>query len=488
MPAQTVGPVLAVAARSILGATLPEYELAVWHGFNAPLVMSLIALSGGILFYVILARRGRTMGPTPLLSRWDAPRIFDVVNVALIRGAGRLTRVLFPPRMQAQVLLILCAALIAGLLPMLLFGWSRGEASLTPLDPLFVLLWVAGGACAVGAAVQAKFHRLAALILVGGVGLATCLTFAWFSAPDLALTQVAVEVVTLVLILLGLRWLPKRLDMQELHRKTLRARFRRGRDLTVAAVAGLGMAALAFAVLTRVSTGELSPFFLNNALEQAGGRNVVNVMLVDFRGFDTFGEITVVGIVAIIVYALLRRFRPAPESMQLPHSQHSQTLAEQQALAHVHDPLPPGDLKIAAVLVRLLLPVAGLVSVYFLLRGHQEPGGGFVGGLIMATAVIAQYMAGGTIWVESRLRVHPLSWIGFGLLAAAAAGLSAWGLSLPFLTALTMDVHVPLLGDIHLSTVLLFDLGVYLLVVGATLLILVALAHQSLRRARMEPN
>ena len=124
------------------------------------------------------------------------------------------------------------------------------------------------------------------------------------------------------------------------------------------------------------------------------------------------------------------------------------------------------------------------MSVSFLLRGHHAPGGGFVGGLIMATAVIAQYMVGGTIWVESRLRVHPLSWIGLGLLAAAAAGLSAWWLSLPFLTAVSLDLHLPVLGEIHLSTVLLFDLGVYLLVVGATLLILVALAHQSLRRAR----
>src|SRR6185436_6947294 len=166
--------------------------------------------------------------------------IFDVVNVALIRGAGRLTRVLFPPRLQAQVLLILCAALIAGLLPMLLFGWSRGEAALTPLDPLFVLLWVAGGACAVGAAMQAKFHRLAALILVGGVGLATCLTFAWFSAPDLALTQIAVESVTLVLILLGLRWLPKRLDIEAFRRQTRRARVRRVRDLVGAVICGSG--------------------------------------------------------------------------------------------------------------------------------------------------------------------------------------------------------------------------------------------------------
>lgn len=478
-PAQTVGPLLAVAAHSILGSTLPQYELAVWHGFTAPFMMSLVALTGGALFYVALSRRGRVFAPTPILSRWSAARIFDIVNVTLIRGSARLARVLFPSGLQPQLLAIVLVAILAGFLPLLIVGSSVGSAPLTPLDPLFALLWIAGAACAIGAALQAKFHRLAALILVGGVGLVTCLTFAWFSAPDLALTQLAVESVTLVLILLGLRWLPKRLDIEAFRRQTPRARARRARDFVVAVIAGGGFAVLAFAVLTRAPTGELAPFFLRNALEQAGGRNVVNVMLVDFRGFDTFGEITVVGIVAIIVYALLRRFRPAPESMAP-----SQAGAEELALAHINDPLPPGDFKIAAVLVRVLLPLAGVVSLYLLLRGHHAPGGGFVGGLIMATAIIAQYMVGGTIWVESRLRVHPLSWIGLGLLAAAAAGLSAWAFSLPFLTSLTAHVHLPLLGEVHLSSVLLFDLGVYLLVIGATLLILVALAHQSLRRPR----
>ena len=205
LPAQTVGPLLHIAARSILGAALPTYELAVWHGFTLPLMMSLVALSGGVLFYAGLARTGRTMAPTPLLSRWNAARIFDIANVALIRGAGRLTRVLFPSRLQPQLLLILCAALLAGCLPLYLHGLvmrdrRRSRRSIRCLR----LLWLAGGTCAIGAALQAKFHRLAALIMVGGVGLVTCLTFAWFSAPDLALTQIAVEVVTLVLILLGI--------------------------------------------------------------------------------------------------------------------------------------------------------------------------------------------------------------------------------------------------------------------------------------------
>src|SRR5690606_25895661 len=136
---------------------------------------------------------------------------------------------------------------------------------------------------------QAKFHRLAALILVGGVGLVTCLTFAWFSAPDLALTQIAVEVVTTVLILLGLRWLPRRLELPDLRRETLWAKGRRVRDAVVAILAGSGFAALAYAVLTRPSTAELAPFYIRNALEVSEGRNVVNVILVDFRGFDTMG-------------------------------------------------------------------------------------------------------------------------------------------------------------------------------------------------------
>jgi multicomponent K+:H+ antiporter subunit A len=392
---------------------------------------------------------------------------------------------LFPPGLQSQLVLIVCAAILAGSLPLLLAGWSRGEAPLSALDPLFAVLWLGGAACSIGAALQAKFHRLAALIMVGGVGLVTCLTFAWFSAPDLALTQITVEVVTLVLILLGLRWLPRRLELDDPRRRERRARARRARDLSLAVIAGAGLSALTYAVLTRSADGNLAPFFLVNSLEQGGGLNVVNVMLVDFRGFDTFGEITVVGIVAITVYALLRRFRPAPESMESLTAP-PRAGAEETALAHVDDPLPLGDLKIPAVLVRLLLPIVGAVSVYFLLRGHNAPGGGFVGGLIMATGVIVQYMVGGTIWVEWRLKVHPLAMIGAGLLAAAAAGVSSWALSLPFLTPLDIHFQVPWLGDIHLSGVLLFDLGVYLLVVGATLLILVALAHQSLRRPRKD--
>src|SRR5690606_24644222 len=122
---------------------------------------------------------------------------------------------------------------------------------------------------------------------------------------DLALTQIVVEIVTTTLFLLGLRWLPMRI--QEIPtRVTLRDRARRGRDLLLAIGAGSALAALSYAMLTRPAPHSISSFMLSRSLPEGGGSNVVNVMLVDFRAFDTIGEITVLGAVALTVFALLR--------------------------------------------------------------------------------------------------------------------------------------------------------------------------------------
>jgi multicomponent K+:H+ antiporter subunit A len=476
LPANTVGPLLATAGEAILGPDLPEYTLAVWHGITPALLMSLVALVGGIALYSWLVWSGRTLVPAPLLSRLDSRRIFDAVNVAATRAAARGARWLYSRRLQTQLALIVGSACVAASLPLAGGGWLRISVPLTPLDPMFVVLWAVGAALAIGAAWQAKYHRLAALIMVGGAGLVVCLTFAWLSAPDLALTQIAVEVVTMVLFLLGLRWLPRRLESDDVGRRSARAHARRVRDGMLAAVSGIGLATLAFAVMTEAPAGLLAPYFFDNALDPAGGRNV------DFRGFDTLGEITVVACVAITVYALLRRFRPAPESMRVPSAQALET--ERGIRARQYHALPRGYMRIPAIFVRLLLPMAALVSIYFLLRGHNAPGGGFVGGLVMATAVIIQYMVSGTIWVETRLRIHPQVWVAAGLLAAVVAGLGAWLASRPFLASLAADLHVPLIGAVHVSSVLVFDLGVYMLVVGAAMLMLISLAHQSLRSPR----
>jgi multicomponent K+:H+ antiporter subunit A len=482
LPGRTVGPVLHLATRSILGDELmPTYSLAVWHGLNTPLLMSAMAFLGGVVIHVVLTRRGHPIGVlTPLFRRFDGKRAFAVARVSLVRLSTQLVRIMSSTRLQTQMALIVLAVIISALVAT---GEQLGvdiTAQLAQVDPAFALVWLVGGACAIGAAFQAKFHRLAALIMVGCAGLVTSLTFAWFSAPDLALTQVSVEVVTTVLLLLGLRWMPKRLPMDLPNRNSMRARARRARDATLAVLAGLGMAMLAYAVLTRPAADGIREFIVENALPMAGGQNIVNVILVDFRGFDTFGEITVLGIVALTIYKLLRRFRPAPEVMTTSTEKRDPGRIP----ADPRDPVPKGPLLVPAVLGRLLLPMACVVSVFFLLRGHNAPGGGFVGGLVMATGFIAQYLVNGTLWVESRMRIHPQYWIGGGLLCAAGAGMLAWAASRPYLSALVWEPTLPLVGKLHLSSVLIFDLGVYLLVIGTTTLMLIALAHQSLRSQR----
>lgn len=491
-PAQMVGPLLAAAAQPVVGGTLPEYSLAIWHGLNAPMIMSLIAMSGGIVLYLLLRAplvRGDFAYP-PLIGRFNGKRLFERSLVSMMRLARRLERRISTQRLQTQLFLLVLVAVLAGLIPMLYSSLSWGDRPKIPGSIVFVTLWLLAIACALGAAWQAKYHRLAALTMVSVCGLMTCVTFVWFSAPDLALTQLVVEVVTTVLILLGLRWLPRRIeDVSPLPSSLPKARARRLRDLLLSIAVGLGMAVLSYAMLTRQTPNDISSFYLSRALPEGGGSNVVNVMLVDFRGFDTLGEITVLVAVALTVFALLRRFRPPKESMQLP--------AQQRLLAPdvVTDLVNPrhasdtalGFMMVPAVLVRLLLPIALVVSFYLFMRGHNLPGGGFVAGLVMSVAFILQYMVAGTQWVEAQMSLRPLRWMGTGLLFATLTGLGALAFGYPFLTTHTLHLDLPLLGDIHIASALFFDIGVYAVVVGSTLLILTALAHQSVR-AQVKPQ
>ena len=483
LPSATVGPFLDLAVRSVLGGATPHYSLAVWHGFNPPLLMSVIALLGGAaLYFALQPRLLRGAEGPPLIRRLEGRRVFERVMVFLSwRAARSVERVLGTRRLQPQLRLVVCVAVLAAGLAV----WRRGlgPPDLVPqdVDPVLALVWAVGAACALAAAWRAEFHRLAALVLLGGVGLVVCVTFVWFSAPDLALTQLLVEIVTTVLLLLGLRWLPQRSGAREPWAATRR---RRLLDLGVAAAAGAGAAALAFAVMIRTPPDLLARHFLERAYTEGGGTNVVNVMLVDFRGFDTLGEITVLGAVALTVYALLRRFRPAPESVEVP---------EQQAVQGAYDAARPdrrvGDtasdwLLVPSVIARLLFPVIGLVAVYLLLRGHDLPGGGFAAGLTASIAIILQYMIGGIEWTENHLRVRPLRWMGAGLLLAGGTGLAAWLFGRPFLTSYFAYLDLPVVGEVPTASALLFDIGVFALVVGATVLMLIAIAHQSIRGRR----
>lgn len=266
-----------------------------------------------------------------------------------------------------------------------------------------------------------------------------------------------------------------------------RARLRRRIDLTIAIVAGVGMALIAYAMMTRPLPDTVSREFVTRAYPEGGGTNVVNVILVDFRSFDTLGEITVLAIVALTIFALLRRFRPAVESVRTPEQQRRQN-----AYDEAHDERAVGDtlrdyLLVPRVIMQWLFPVILALALYLFVRGHDMPGGGFAAGITLSIGLILQYMGLGTRKVENRLRIRPILWIGLGLFMAVAVGAGAWLFDYPFLTSWFRYADLPIFGKVPMASALLFDLGVFLLVVGATALILVALGHQSIRKPRALP-
>src|SRR5690606_20239917 len=166
----------------------PDYSLAVWHGFNLPLIMSFLALAGGIILHRVLrSRQYARPGVTPFIYRVDGRRGFETLLEAVDIAAAFILDWTRSPRLQPQLFIIVLVTLAVATLPLLEGPWMHAEV-FTALDPAFALVWVAGAACAVGAAASAKYHRPAALMLTGGAGLCTVITFAWLSAPDLALT------------------------------------------------------------------------------------------------------------------------------------------------------------------------------------------------------------------------------------------------------------------------------------------------------------
>ncbi|RMX08044.1 monovalent cation/H+ antiporter subunit A [Corticibacter populi] len=491
-PNLVVGPVLALAATPVVGGELPYYSLAIWHGINKPLIMSVLAMGLGSLIFFVIARfiRGRNYFVDYAFT-WTltGKRIFEYLLASLTLFSRFLRVLLTTRRLQWQMFWLVIATFGAVAVPLWYGGLNIGDRPTQTLSPAFAILWLIGGICAIAAAWQAKFHRLAAMVMLGATGLCVCITFLWFSAPDLGLTQLAVEIVTTILLLLGLRWLPQRDKSIRLPSWSMdhsMAQARRARDLIIAVVAGVGITLLSIAMLSRPFPQSTSTFFLERAYTEGGGTNVVNVMLVDFRAFDTFGEIVVLGIVALTVYALLRRFRPARETMDLPMQQR---VLPKDLITDLFNPRQAKDtaigyLTVPAVLVRLLLPITTLVAIYLFMRGHNEPGGGFVAGLVFSLGLLLQYIVSGTQWVEANLALYPRRWIGFGLICAIATGAGSMYLGYPFMTTHTAHFTLPYLGEIHVASAMFFDLGVFTVVVGSTLLILTALAHQSVRGHR----
>ncbi len=453
-----VTPFVDAVAAAITGGH-PHAHLSLWHGFTPALYISVAAILGGALLLALhrpLATGWRRAGPP------YAKAIFDAVVGAATRGARGVTDGLHDGAMTRYAAILTLATLGAGAI-----AWSNGEAGppTRALLPVSLLPAIAVALLVVSTATLVVLHRrrLVALVLLGVVGLVVAIGFIYFSAPDLAMTQLSVEVVTIILLLLALNFLPQEDPPED-------SMSRKIRDGVIAGLGGLGVAVVAFAMLTRdFALPAISEYHIANAYKGAGGSNIVNVILVDFRGFDTFGEIIVLGIAALVIFALTEQVLRGPGADWLANWKGARREAGDR------HPL------LMVIATRVMMPMALMVGVYVFLRGHNEPGGGFIAGLVVAIALLMQYMASGFAWAEERRRLPYHTVIGLGVLISILTGLGAWFNGMPFLTSAFGYVEIPPLEEFELATAMLFDLGVFLTVLGAVMLALASLSSVARR-------
>ncbi len=461
-PALIAGPLVDAVAGAVTNGAAPHVHLSLWHGFKPALFMSVIAIAVGALALMMHGRLQRLFDAVRLPP---AKALFD----AGVAGAAALSRrgvnAVQNGSLQRAMAALISTAVVVGFAGFLGAGYEPGGRPGVPASAAAVVGWIA---LVTATALVVLFHRAryVSLIYIGIVGLIISLAFAHLSAPDLALTQISVEVVTILLMLLALNLLPKTTPPES-------RPWRRARDGLVACAAGLGVGGAAWAVMTR-PLDSISGYFWDNAYSGGGGTNVVNVILVDFRGFDTFGEIIVLGIAALGIFSLLETVGTGASGRRVAAWKPDTVRSPE------HHPM------MLVVATRLLLPLAVAVGLYIFLRGHNQPGGGFIAGLVISIAILMQYMASGYSFADQRLRADHHTLIGAGVLTAAATGLGSLLFGVPFLTSAFDYFHLPLIGEFELATAMLFDIGVALTVIGAVMLALAQLSRVA-QSAEKEP-
>lgn len=444
--------VVTAAANAVTGADLHPH-LKIWHGVTPALWMSVLAVIGGA---VLLSQHGVLEKIWNALLRPEAKAIFDRLVAGIVSASRAVTEVSHNGAISRYLAIFTVTSVAFGWIAYSSSGLSAPTRELLPVPPVIAVGWIMLIAATISV-VTMHHHRFRALVLIGIIGLSISAGFAYLSAPDLALTQISVETVTIMLLLLALHFMPKSTPKESSTGLKLR-------DGLIALGAGGGVAALAYAFLMR-DIETISEYHLANSYEGGGGTNVVNVILVDFRGYDTFGEIIVLGIAGLVIYAMMHALLDGPAGRRLRKADFSNDISRDR------HPL------MMVVVTRVLMPIAVVVGLYIFLRGHNEPGGGFVAGLVIAIALLMQYMASGFAWTQERKRIEYHTMIGLGVVIAGLTGVGAWLAGKPFLTSAYTYIHLPPIEEFELATAMLFDLGVFLTVLGAVMLMLYSLSR-----------
>jgi multicomponent Na+:H+ antiporter subunit A len=448
-----VSEAVVAGARALDGRT-PPYRLALWHGFNQALALSAAAVTLGYLLW----RARRRVGA--LQQRYRFPiagaRIHDAGVGYLIYFADWITGRLQSGSLPVYLMIILGTAVaVPGAILLSTTTFPTGLLLVDrPMQLAVAFIMIAATVVAVRSA-----RRMVAVVAVGFVGYGVAFLFVIHGAPDLALTQLLIETLLLVLFVLVLRHLPSTFPTQ-------------GGDIwrlprTVLAVRSASSpATLALVAASARLDASLSNELLTRALPEGDGRNVVNVILVDFRAFDTFGEIVVLTVAALGVIGLVRAAQRDREGTWIRSTARRSSIR----------PSPILDGAVLALFHTVLM-----FSLVLLVVGHDRPGGGFIGGLVGGAAFILVYLAGGDPRVRRAEPLYPEALLGAGMTLAAGHRRRRLAGGGDFLEAMTLYYDLPIIGTIKLSSVFLFDVGVYLVVVGLVIALLRSLGREEVR-------
>ncbi|MFD1715710.1 Na+/H+ antiporter subunit A [Amnibacterium flavum] len=479
---------LAPAAAELPAESEETYHLALWHGLEPALFISAGTIVLGLVVFAWRRRTEAGRGSEPH-RRTLAVSAYRAGLKSVDRVAARVTSITQRGSLPFYLTIILLVFLVT-------VGASLSRIREWPTE---ARLWDSPGQLVVGAlmmvaavAATVAAKRFQAVVLVGATGLGMAVLFALHGAPDLALTQVLVEIVTLVAFVLVLRRLPARLGEKN------GSRFRIGRALLGLAVGSL-MAVVAVVALGARTEVPISVEFPGLAVEIGHGVNVVNVALVDLRGWDTMGELSVLIAAATGVASLVfvssrsdrmpdfarrsgRGIRSLPGSTRRPS-----TDDDRGAWLLAGSTLAPRNRSILLeVVVRLVFHALIVVSLYLLLAGHNAPGGGFAGGLVVGLALVARYLAAGRIELAAAAPVNAGALLGTGLLFAVGTALVPLFFGVDALTSTWFELDLGWFGEIVFVTSTLFDVGVYLVVIGLALDVLRSLGGEVDRQQEEE--
>ena len=426
--------------------------LALWHGFNIPLLLTVIIIAAGVVMYWQRAFVAKAQFDPPALGSADAA--YDNVLDFFRRVSLRLTA--STQRGSLTINLGIIFAVLILLPSIALLTGERTDVRMVLWDNpwqaviSFIIIVVAIAATLIA-------NRLSAIVLVGITGYGLALIYAFQGAPDLALTQALVETIIMVIFVLVLRKLPTNANLQS-NGKNNRLR------AWIAVAVGLSATVVTlFAINAR--TEEPVGFLIPELADAIGhGANAVNVILVDIRAWDTFGEVSVLVLAATGVASLIFRNSSFTRESRRPVLR---AYGRRWLSADIEPEKAQNRSIMVDIATRILFPSMIVLSLYFFFAGHNAPGGGFAGGLVAALAFTLRYLAGGRAELDEALPIDASKLLGTGLVLSGVAALLPMLNGDPPLTSYYWSWdNVPLIGYFSLPSALLFDAGVYIIVVG----------------------